>query len=69
MQVVYIPPGTYTVSQTIRMNTDTILMGDATNPPIIKASSSWSGEATLLNGMWSRQGCLPHCFSRSDSET
>lgn len=30
-KVVYIPPGTYTVSQTIQMNTDTILMGDATN--------------------------------------
>lgn len=30
-QVVYIPPGTYTISKTIRMNTDTILMGDPTN--------------------------------------
>ncbi len=30
-KVVYIPPGTYEVSQTILMNTDTILMGDATN--------------------------------------
>ncbi|KAB5545810.1 pectin lyase fold/virulence factor [Coniochaeta sp. 2T2.1] len=49
-RVVYIPPGTYTVSQSIKMNTDTILMGDATNPPIIKASSSWSGEARLVNG-------------------
>ncbi|KAH8904793.1 glycoside hydrolase family 55 protein [Coniochaeta sp. PMI_546] len=49
-RVVYIPPGTYTISQTIRMNTDTILMGDATNPPIIKASASWSGDATLVSG-------------------
>ncbi|KAJ9137086.1 Glycoside hydrolase family 55 protein [Pleurostoma richardsiae] len=49
-RVVYIPPGTYEVSSTIRMNTDTILMGDATNPPIIKASSSWSGDATLISG-------------------
>lgn len=30
-RVVYIPPGTYTISNTIFMNTDTILMGDATN--------------------------------------
>ncbi len=30
-QVVYIPPGTYEVTKTIYMNTDTILMGDATN--------------------------------------
>ena len=27
----YIPPGTYQISKTIYMNTDTILMGDATN--------------------------------------
>ena len=30
-QVVYIPPGEYLISKTIQMNTDTILMGDATN--------------------------------------
>ncbi|KAK4463428.1 glycoside hydrolase [Cladorrhinum samala] len=30
-RVVYIPPGEYLISSTIRMNTDTILMGDATN--------------------------------------
>lgn len=27
----YLPPGTYEVSKTIYMNTDTIIMGDATN--------------------------------------
>jgi hypothetical protein len=30
-QVVYIPPGEYTITETIKMNTDTIIMGDATN--------------------------------------
>lgn len=30
-RVVYLPPGTYEVSKTIYMNTDTIIMGDATN--------------------------------------
>lgn len=30
-QVVYIPSGTYEIRKTIRMNTDTILMGDPTN--------------------------------------
>ncbi|KAF3059335.1 Glucan endo-1,3-beta-glucosidase BGN13.1 [Daldinia childiae] len=49
-RVVYIPPGTYEVSETIRMNTDTILMGDATDPPIIKAAAGFSGEQTLLSG-------------------
>lgn len=50
-RVVYIPPGTYEVSSTIVMNTDTILMGDATNPPIIKAASNWKGQDnTLLTG-------------------
>ncbi|KAL6788689.1 laminarinase [Trichoderma sp. SZMC 28012] len=48
-RVVYIPPGTYTLSQTLNMRTDTILMGDATNPPIIKAASGFSGNY-LVNG-------------------
>ncbi|KAK4141518.1 glycoside hydrolase [Dichotomopilus funicola] len=49
-RVVYLPPGTYTVDDTIYMNTDTIIMGDATNPPIIKASSSFSTTGTLFSG-------------------
>ncbi|RWA14250.1 hypothetical protein EKO27_g870 [Xylaria grammica] len=49
-RVVYIPPGTYTISQTIRLNTDTVLMGDATNPPVIKAAAGFSGEQTLVSG-------------------
>ncbi|KAI2616683.1 glycoside hydrolase family 55 protein [Hypomontagnella submonticulosa] len=48
-RVVYIPPGTYEISQTIRMNTDTILMGDPTNPPIIKAAAGFSGDQTLIS--------------------
>ncbi|KAI2601954.1 glycoside hydrolase family 55 protein [Hypoxylon sp. NC1633] len=48
-RVVYIPPGTYQVSQSIRMNTDTILMGDASNPPIIKAAAGFSGDQILIN--------------------
>jgi hypothetical protein len=31
LKVVYIPPGEYLISETIKMNTDTIIMGDATN--------------------------------------
>ncbi|KAI1318408.1 glycoside hydrolase family 55 protein [Xylariaceae sp. FL0255] len=49
-RVVYIPPGTYEISETILMNTDTILMGDATNPPTIKAAAGFSGAQILING-------------------
>jgi hypothetical protein len=50
-RVVYIPPGTYTINQTIYMNTDTILMGDATNPPTLKAAAGgFSADATLVSG-------------------
>ncbi|PTB72274.1 glycoside hydrolase family 55 protein [Trichoderma longibrachiatum ATCC 18648] len=48
-RVVYIPPGTYTLSNTLNMRTDTILMGDATNPPVIKAAAGFSGNY-LVNG-------------------
>jgi hypothetical protein len=36
-RVVYIPPGEYLISSTIYMNTDTIIMGDATNVSIAVA--------------------------------
>ncbi|KAK1752889.1 glycoside hydrolase [Echria macrotheca] len=49
-RVVYLPPGEYLVSQTIQMNTDTILMGDATNPPVLKAAAGWSSNKTLITG-------------------
>ena len=48
-RVVYIPPGTYELSNTLNMHTDTILMGDATDPPVIKAASGFSDDV-LLNG-------------------
>ncbi|KAK7958621.1 glycoside hydrolase family 55 protein [Apiospora saccharicola] len=50
-RVVYLPPGIYEVSQTIKMNTDTIIMGDATNPPTIRAAANfWNDDRTLLSG-------------------
>lgn len=50
-RVVYIPPGTYEINQTIYFNTDTILMGDATDPPVLKAvSSGFSADQTLVSG-------------------
>lgn len=48
-RVVYIPPGTYELQSTLNMRTDTILFGDATNPPIIKAAAGFSGNY-LVNG-------------------
>ena len=49
-RVVYLPPGTYEVCNTIYFNTDTIIMGDATNPPTIKACSNFQGDQTLVSG-------------------
>ncbi|KAK4235025.1 glycoside hydrolase [Achaetomium macrosporum] len=49
-RVVYIPPGEYVVDKTIYMNTDTIIMGDATDPPVIKAAVGFSGSGTLFSG-------------------
>ncbi|KAM3498628.1 hypothetical protein MY10362_008062 [Beauveria mimosiformis] len=48
-RVVYIPPGTYEISKTIFMQTDTVLMGDATDPPVIKAAKDFSDQV-LING-------------------
>ena len=32
------------------MNTDTVLMGDATDPPVLKAAANFPGDQTLLSG-------------------
>ena len=52
LQVVYLPPGTYTVSRTILMNTDTILMGDATNvrPFLLSVYETVSQIAIMADG-------------------
>ncbi|KAM0300814.1 hypothetical protein ACHAPM_006109 [Fusarium culmorum] len=48
-RVVYLPPGTYEVYKTINLRTDTILMGNPANPPVIKPAAGFNG-TTLLNG-------------------
>ncbi|KAG6015915.1 hypothetical protein E4U43_004577 [Claviceps pusilla] len=48
-RVVYLPPGTYTISKTINMRTDTIIMGDGVDPPVLKAAKDFDGHI-LLNG-------------------
>ncbi|PHH70213.1 hypothetical protein CDD82_7263 [Ophiocordyceps australis] len=57
-RVVYIPPGTYEIQSTIRLKTDTILMGDATDPPILKAASTFSGDQILVSGQDPSTGVL-----------
>jgi glucan 1,3-beta-glucosidase len=45
--VVYFPQGTYLVSKLITNPVNTVLMGDPTNRPTLKASSSFSGNTLL----------------------
>jgi hypothetical protein len=49
-RVVYLAPGTYTLSKTMYLDTDTVIMGDASNPPTIKASSSFDGDYMIVGG-------------------
>jgi chitinase len=49
-RVVYIAPGLYELDSTLFMFTDTILIGDASNPPTISASSSFSGTSLIVGG-------------------
>ncbi|KAG6121657.1 hypothetical protein E4U13_004111 [Claviceps humidiphila] len=48
-RVVYLPSGTYTVSKTIKMRTDTIIMGDPIQPPVLKPAHDFDGDF-LING-------------------
>ncbi|KAL6812658.1 glycoside hydrolase family 55 protein [Trichoderma camerunense] len=49
-RVIYLPPGTYTIGSTIFLDTDTVIIGDATNPPTIKAASGFSGNYLIVGG-------------------
>ena len=49
-RVVYLPPGTYTLSSTVYLDTDTVIIGDANNPPTIAAGSGFSGDYLLCGG-------------------
>jgi glucan 1,3-beta-glucosidase len=46
--VVYFPAGTYSVKSTISNRVGTVLMGDPTNRPTIKASSTFTGTYLLV---------------------
>ena len=45
--IVYFPPGTYLVSKPIQQYYYTQLIGDAINPPTLKASASFTGMAVI----------------------
>jgi glucan 1,3-beta-glucosidase len=45
--IVYFPPGTYVVSRAINQSYYTQMIGDATDLPVIKAASSFSGMAVI----------------------
>lgn len=49
-RTVYLAPGTYTLSQTVYLDTDTVIIGDAKNPPTIKAASGFNGDYLLVGG-------------------
>ncbi|KAL6871620.1 family 55 glycoside hydrolase [Trichoderma longibrachiatum] len=49
-RVIYLPPGTYTVSSTIFFDTDTVIIGDAANPPTIKAAAGFNGNYLIVGG-------------------
>lgn len=49
-RVIYLAPGTYTLDSTLYMLTDTIIIGDAANPPVIKASGNFNGAQLIVGG-------------------
>lgn len=48
--LIYIPPGTYVVSSTFQLFIDTQVIGDAVNPPTIKASTIMRNDTHMISG-------------------
>ncbi|KAF1950164.1 pectin lyase-like protein [Byssothecium circinans] len=46
---VYLPSGTYLISKTLQLYVCTIIIGDPTNPPVLKAAATFTGNA-MVNG-------------------
>ncbi|KAF2166703.1 glycoside hydrolase family 55 protein [Zasmidium cellare ATCC 36951] len=49
-RVVYLAPGTYVLDSTIYLDTDTVIIGDAANPPTIRAAAGFSGDYLICGG-------------------
>ncbi|KAI9035159.1 exo-beta-1 [Aspergillus affinis] len=42
--IIYLPPGTYLLSAALQFYVGTVIVGDPTNPPTLKAASEFSGD-------------------------
>nr|POE48307.1 glucan endo-1,3-beta-glucosidase bgn13.1 [Quercus suber] len=49
-RTVYLAPGTYSLTSTLYMDTDTIIIGDASAPPTIQAASGFDGDYLIVAG-------------------
>lgn len=49
-RVVYLAPGTYVLDSTIYLDTDTVIIGDATKPPTIQAAAGFQGDYLICGG-------------------
>jgi hypothetical protein len=47
-RTIYLPPGTYLCSSAIQFKTDTVLMGDPTNRPVIQAAADFNGDTLFI---------------------
>jgi hypothetical protein len=49
-RTIYLPGGTYVLSTTVTLLTDTVIIGDATNPPVLQAAPGFDGEFLIVGG-------------------
>jgi hypothetical protein len=49
-RTIYLAPGTYVLDSTVYIDTDTVIIGDALNPPVIKAASGFLGNYLIVGG-------------------
>lgn len=49
-RVVYLPPGTYELNAPLYLYTDTVIVGDASAPPTIKAAPGFNGGSLIVGG-------------------
>ncbi|KAK5125931.1 hypothetical protein LTR85_011286 [Meristemomyces frigidus] len=49
-RVIYLAPGTYELNSTLFLYTDTVIIGDASSPPTISASSDFNGTELICGG-------------------
>ncbi|KAI9731941.1 MAG: hypothetical protein M1834_004392 [Cirrosporium novae-zelandiae] len=59
--VIYLPSGTYMMSKPIQLFVGTVLMGDPTNPPVIKATTNYTGDY-LVYGKDPNQGSTTNFY-------